>query len=203
MCYNGGMNVEDLVAAARELKMPLVTLRQLALSLTGAGVDDVRIQAEMVGVSERALRQVNDLMRLERLPSGLYGMEPVAVRAVCAEAMQLVADCEVEIQCRNRIPLVVANRELLGSVVYNMLDNAANAARDSVRLSLRDTRDGVEIAVRDRGPVLPAMRPGGLSIMLVTQFSQYMHAEVGTVRHRDGMSYLVWLPRSQQRSLFA
>lgn len=196
--------IDDLLVAARELKMPLATLRQLALSLSGVG--DERVCAEMVGVSERAMRQVNDLLRLEKLNSGLFEMEPVAIRAACAEACETVAQmpmaCEVVVEYRNRLPLVTANRELLTSVVYNLLINAAGAAHDLVRLVARDTRGGVEIAVRDRGPVATAMRPGVLATLTATRFAQYMHGEMTVRRHRDGMSYLLWLPRSQQRSLW-
>lgn len=206
MCYNRGMNVEDLIAVARELKMPLATLRQLALLMREADGDSGWLCDEMVGVSERAMRQVNDLLRLERLPSGLYEMEPVAVRAACDEAYgevrRLCGGCEVRVQYRNRIPLVTANRELLGSIVYNMLASASEVAQDEIRMMVRDTRDGVEIDVRDRGPVLEAMRPNGLSLLLVASFSRYLHAETKVVRHRDGMSHCIWLPHSQQRRLW-
>lgn len=200
--------MEDLIAAARELKVPLSTLRQLALGLGMAGADDERIRAEMIGVSERAMRRVNDLLRLTRLTSGAYEMEPVAVRMVCAEAYdevrRLAEPCAVTVECRNRVPLVTANRELLSSMVYNLLLNATAVARDEVKMIVRDARGGVEIAIRDRGPVSMAMRPGadGLAMVVATRFAEYLRAEMGAVRHRDGMSFCVWLPRSQQRRLF-
>lgn len=260
MCYNGGMDVEVLLAAARrgaepvvddgmvdsvppgglpvvthelpvvarglpvvahglpamvcglsemarELKAPIATLRQLALLFDEGRTDAKQIQTEMVEVSELAIRQVNDLMRLERLERGDYEMEPVAVRAVCAEACGELAKVTgkaraVEVECRNRIPLVVANRELLISAVYNFLLNAAIAAQDAVQLTLHDTRDGVQIAVRDFGPASMAMRPSELPLTIATRFLRYMRAETEVVRHRDGMSFCMWLPRSRQGMLW-
>lgn len=228
MCYNGGMNseVSDILAAARELKMPLATLRQLALMLGEMSTDNERIRTEMVGVSERAIQQVNDLMRLSKLEDGLFEMEPVGVRAVCGEVTREIAELfnkgELMVEYRNRTSVVTANYELLASVVRGFLANAAASASDKVRLTVRDAGGKVEIAVRDRGPALPmevwreirkgrgaaqgpvAMRPGASRLALYTasRFSRYMHAEVGAVRHRDGTSFYVRLPRSEQRSFF-
>ena len=85
-----------------------------------------------------------------------------------------------------------------------------------------DTRGLVKVAVRDYGPALTmniwrelkkgwlkqptsiAMRPGssGLGLFIASRFSQYMRAEMGVVRHRDGTSFYVKLPISKQASLF-
>ena len=77
------VEVDGVLVAAHELKAPLAVLRQLALSFDGAGHEDERIRNEMVNVSERAIRQVNDLVKIKRLNDGLFAMEPVAVREVC------------------------------------------------------------------------------------------------------------------------
>ena len=77
------MEVDGVLVAAHELKAPLAVLRQLALSLGEMNLQDEHIRNEMVNVSERAMRQVNDLTKVSRLEDGLFEMEPVAVRAVC------------------------------------------------------------------------------------------------------------------------
>ena len=222
--------IDGVLVAAHELKAPLAVMRQLALAFEGAGAGDERIRSEMVDVSERAMRQVNDLVRVKRLEDGLFEMEPVAVREVCDAVTQelrcLFASKErgLAVKYSNRTKLVAANRELLYSVVYNFLSNAVRYASDgtSAELSVRDYKDKVKVVVRDYGPTLPmdvwreirrgwvekplavAMRSGssGLGLFIASKFSRYMGAKVGAVRHRDGTSFYVELLASQQARLF-
>ena len=224
--------VNGILVAAHELKAPLSLLRQLAFSMDLASdqKDLKRIQNQMVGVSDRALRQVQDLTKIARLDDGLFEMEPVSVRAVCDEVTEELRYLfrfnhrNLDIDYRNRARLVVANRELLYSVVYNFCLNAMNYSSEETRseLTLQDKNGCVRLDVRDFGPALPmdvwkslkkgwiekptsiAKRPGssGLGLYIASKFSQYMNANVGAVRHRDGTSFFVELPISKQASLF-
>ena len=221
---------DGILVAAHELKGPLATLRQLALSFDEMDAEGERIRGEMVEVSERAIRQVNDLAKVRRLEDGLFEMEPVAVKSVCDEVSRELSylfrengrELSVCYKCRNG--LVVANRELLFSVVYNFLLNAMHYAGEGTeaRLTVREVRDKVRVDIRDFGPALPmgiwremkrgfierptaiAMRPGssGLGLFIASRFSRYMNANVGAVRHRDGTSFYVELLKSKQASLF-
>lgn len=247
--------VNGILVAAHELKGPLATLRQLAFSLDYAAdrEDLAKIKTEMVEVSDRALKQVEDLTKIARLKDGLFQLEPVSLRRLCDDVVSeldlLFAfepspeytssaqktrnsqayhsprlnafDCKYT----NRTRLVTANRELLFSVIYNFCLNAAHySARETrARLTLKDAgKNHVRLAVRDFGPSLPtdvfnafnhgwlakptsiSMRPGssGLGLYIASQFSEYMHAPVGAIRHRDGTSFFVDLPVSHQASLF-
>ncbi len=222
--------VDGILVAAHELKAPLAVLRQLALSFGDLGEKNEHIRSEMVNVSERAIKQVNDLVKIKRLEDGLFEMEPVAVRAVCDGVLRELGYLfsynkrDLFIKYSNRMRLVTANRDLLYSVVYNFLLNAMHYSGEGTRAELivKDTRERVRIMVRDYGPALPidvwrelkrgwiekptsiAMRPGssGLGLYIASKFSRYMHAEVGAVRHRDGTSFYVELPISRQASLF-
>lgn len=221
---------DGILVAAHELKGPLATLRQLALSFDDMDAGGEQIRAEMVNVSERAIRQVNDLTKMRRLEDGLFEMEPVAVQAVCddvtRELQYLFLEngqrIKVRYKCRNG--LAVANRELLFSVVYNFLLNAVHYAEagTAAELEVREIRDKIRVDIRDFGPALPmgvwremkrgwverptsiAMRPGssGLGLFIASRFSRYMNANVGAVRHRDGTSFYVELLKSKQASLF-
>lgn len=224
------VEVDGILVAAHELKGPLTVMRQLALGLPEMDFDGEHIRSEMVSVSERAIKQVNDLTKVRRLRDGLFEMEPVAVRAVCDEVtreLQYLFDYnrrDLWVKYSNRSRLVTANRELLHSVVYNFLLNAMHYSGEGARAELvvRDFRDRVRVMIRDYGPALPmdvwremkrgwikkptsiAMRPGssGLGLYIASKFSRYMNATVGAVRHRDGTSFYVDLPISKQASLF-
>lgn len=224
------MEVDNILVAAHELKAPLAVLRQLALAFDGAGESDERIRSEMVSVSDRAIKQVNDLTKMKRLEDGIFAMEPVAVREVCDEVTRELMYLfrfnkrDLFIKYMNRAPLVTANRELLHSVVYNFLLNAMHYSGEETRseLVVRERGEKVRIVIRDFGPALPmdvwkemkrgwiekptsiAMRPGssGLGLFIASRFSRYMNANVGAVRHRDGTSFYVELNKSKQASLF-
>ena len=222
--------VDGILLAAHELKAPLAVLRQLALSFDDLDTQNEHLRSEMISVSERAIKQVNDLTKIKRLESGLFEMEPISVREVCDAVTRELSYLfsynkrDLFIKYANRSKLVTANRDLLYSVVYNFLINAMHYSGEGTRAELivRDFHDRVKIIVRDYGPALPmdiwremkrgwlekpssiAMRPGssGLGLFIASKFSRYMNAPVGAVRHRDGTSFYVELPISKQTSLF-
>lgn len=223
--------VSGLAVAAHELKSPLATIRQLALSMdfeddTKASLEQTREQ--LVNISDRALRQVSDLTKVARLENGLFEMEPVSIRSVCDRVLTELQPFFVSNQrqvinfYRNRTNLVIANPDLLFSIIYNFCSNAmyySNPETQSL-LSLSDRGDQVEVSVRDFGPSLPikiwqnirsgrveptdiAMRPGssGLGLFIASKFSQYMGSELLAVRHRDGTSFKLRVPASKQVAL--
>lgn len=224
--------VNGILVAAHELKAPLSLMRQLTLALKAT--DDVAVQErfcdQLVNVSERAMKQINDLAKIARLEDGIFQMEPVGVRGVCETVARDVGEIfgyerkELMIKYHNRERLVIANRELLYSVIYNFCTNAlrySDAETTSV-MTVSEHERQVRVSVRDYGPALPtgvwremqqgalraptaiARRPGssGLGLYIASQFAGYMHARLGAVRHRDGTSFFVELPVSQQGCLF-
>ncbi|MBQ2660952.1 HAMP domain-containing histidine kinase [Candidatus Saccharibacteria bacterium] len=222
--------VDGILVAAHELKAPLAVLRQLALAFDEMDDRGEHIRSEMLSVSERAIRQVNDLTKVRRLEDGLFQMGPVSVRAVCdavSHELNYLYGCnkkELSKSYRNKSKLVTANWDLLYSVIYNFLLNAMHYSDVNAiaELTVRDAKDTVKIEVRDYGPELPidvwremrrgwiekptsiAMRPGssGLGLFIASRFSKYMNAQIGAVRHRNGTSFYVELPISRQASLF-
>ena len=220
--------VGGLTVAAHELKSPLAVMRQLALSMDfqeDSSLDLEKTRSQIVNISERAIRQVNDLTKIARLEEGLFVMEPVSVRTVCDHVLSELRPFfelnhrSLRTSYKNRTNLVIANQDLLFSVIYNFCINAMyySTAETISILSLSDRGDSVEVAVRDYGPSLPikvwqqlktgisqptsiAMRPtsSGLGLYIASQFSNYMQAELSAVRHRDGTSFKLKIPASKQ-----
>ena len=228
--------VNGIFVAAHELKAPISLMRQLALSLDPDNPAETKeYQAKIVSVSERALRQVSDLAKVARLEDGLFSMEPVAVRGVCDEVTSELQylfrfnSRKLRVKYSNHQKLVIANRDLLHSVVYNFCVNAIKYSDSSTAstLTVSDHKannvQSVRIVVRDFGPALPvdiyrklandqleaptgiSFRPdsSGLGLYIATRFSRFMNANVGAIRHRDGTSFFVELPVSNQGTLFA
>lgn len=223
--------VSGVLVAAHELKAPLAVLRQLAFSLEYADSENERkeIGREMIDISERAMKQINDLTRLPSIESGFFEIEPVAIRAVCKDVTKELNGLfranrkNLESEYHNRLRLVAGNRDLLHSVIYNFCLNALHYSDEETAcaLSVRDRKGKVRLEVRDFGPSLPgdvwramkrgcleqptaiAMRPGssGLGLYIASKFSKAMHAPVGAVRHRDGTSFYIELPVPRQERL--
>jgi len=222
--------VNGFLVATHELKAPLNVLRQLAFSIdSNISQSELEyIKSQMIDVSDRAIRQVNDLTKIARLQDGLFTMEPVAIRGVCEEVTSELDSLfrfnhrSLQISYTNHFRLVVANRDLLSSIVYNFCLNAMHYSDQETiaKLTVKDRYDKVRLLVRDFGPALPTdvwrsmkkgwltqptsitMRPGssGLGLFIASKFSEYMSAEIGVIRHRDGTSFYVDLPVSKQMS---
>lgn len=218
-----------MLVAAHELKAPLSLLRQLAFAIDLADeTTRQRYQSQLINVSERALRQVNDLVKIARLEDGFFETEPVSVRGVCEAVLHELAPFftlegrSLSLDFRNKSRLAVANRDLLYSIVYNFCINAMHySGRGSVsEVKVSEHCNHLRIAVRDYGPALPtkiwrelnsgrldhpteiAMRPGssGLGLYIASQFAAHMRAQIGAIRHHDGVSFFVDLPISGQIS---
>ena len=209
-----------LLTAAHELKSPLSLLRQLALSLDLVQ-NPAQISSQMITISERALSQIDDLLKIARLENGLFELEPVNPRTICDS---LNADLnfakQIRITYRNRRRLAIANRQLLHSIISNFITNAIKYG-DEAQLAIYDHADTIRISVRDFGPALPIsiwrtintnslesplptpLRPGssGLGLFIASRFARHMHATLGAIRHRDGTSFYLDLPLSRQLTL--
>jgi K+-sensing histidine kinase KdpD len=220
-----------LLAAAHELKAPLILMRQLALELemtSGSNETSRRLRF----TSERSLRLVSNLTKSARLEDSLFSMEPVEVQSLCAdvahELMPLAREYNQKIVLdMPRGSLVsVAHRDLLHAVLIGLCDNAIahNGAGSNVTLSARLVEGRVEVSVRDEGPKVAEIqlrqlrtrlgktiqpvgdrpRSSGLGLWIASQFASAMSSTIGSVAHRksEGMSFYVSLPRSRQLSLF-
>ena len=225
-------NINGIFVAAHELKAPLALMRQLALSLDPSDPKTTKeYQDKIISVSDRALRQVSDLAKVARLEDALFKMEPVAVRGVCDEVTEELKylfrfqQKSLKISYRNKQKLAVANRDLLRSIIYNFCANALKYSdqNQASLLTLKDKKQFIRLEVRDFGPALPtdiyqkiakneletptniSFRPdsSGLGLFIATKFARYMHADVGATRPRDGTSFFVDLPVSNQGTLFA
>ncbi len=227
-------SINAIFVAAHELKAPLCLMRQLALALDLTNDDPVttrQLKTQLVNVSERALRQVNDLTKIARLEDGLFAMEPVSVRGVCDEVWREISQLyrferrELALHYANKSKLALANRDLLYSIIYNFCTNALHYSDGEApsQLTVQDHRDRIRIKVRDYGPALPAkiwralqsgslsaptsvaMRSDstGLGLYIASEFARYMNSTVRAIRHRDGTSFFVDLPVSYQTTIWS
>lgn len=225
------VEVNGILVAAHELKAPLCLMRQLTLALgvTQNGSAKSRLYRQLVEVSERSLRQIEDLTKIARLEDSFFTMEPVSVRGVCETVLHEINPLfeyehrSLRFTYANRSRLAIANRDLLYSVIYNFCVNALRYSEDASlsQLAVSDHQGKIRISVRDYGPALPvevyrrlqtgsldqptqlAARPGssGLGLYIASEFARHMRTKIGAIRHRDGTSFYIDLPVSKQAVL--
>lgn len=163
----GTLAVPSVLAAAHELKAPLVLMRQLTYQLDMAGslTPDQRVMQERIKLtSERALRLVENITQTGRLDDTLFSLEPLQAysvwRDVAVEISPLAKQLgqDVKLRVSKKALLVVAHRELLPAILMGLCDNALshNPFGSSVQLSVKQEQDTVVFSVRDKGPVIDA-----------------------------------------------
>lgn len=156
----------DFVAAvSHEFRTPLTSLCQFTELLAKDRVEGEEDRRRFYGVlareSQRLRRLVEGLLNFGRLDAGAldYRFETLDPDAL---TRRVVAEFEEEgnagghhIECRtdNSLPKVRADREALGCVIWNLVDNAVKYSPDQSAVCVRIGRAGsrVSISVRDEG----------------------------------------------------
>lgn len=157
----------SIVAAAHELKAPLVVIRQLALMLHETSMDISKRQelsSQIKLTSERSLRLVEALTRSTRLEEVEFQPEPVQIARLCEDvAHELSPLCkamhkEIELRLPSQPVLAYANYDLLRSVAIGLCDNALSYGETDTKIILsasnRKSYNALRLSVRDNGPRL-------------------------------------------------
>lgn len=115
----GAGELPSAIAAAHELKSPLILMRQLSLEL---GETDDPIQIELINQRlrfslEQSLRLVEQLSLAPRLGEGLFDSEPVETGNICRQlvgGLQPLArhmSVELDFKPKRQPLLALANRD--------------------------------------------------------------------------------------------
>ena len=206
----------SLVAAAHELKTPLVLMRQLSIQL--AQTDDPRKNTEIIErirlTAERSLRLTDSLTKSARLADALFELEPVQLNGLCREVVEEISPLthalgqKITVGFAKKPLVAVANRELMRSLLLGLIDNAAqyNGENQNIEISSRISRHSVALSVRDHGPIIDlgefrrlqqsvgqepqplTARPlsSGLGLLIAQRFTQAMNGKLSLERHRSG-----------------
>ena len=213
---DSGLAGLSLVAAAHELKAPLVLLRQLSFQMLESS--DLRANREvsqrMQLVSERSLRLVDGLTKVARLEDAMFQTEPIQLRGLCAEVLNEISPLaytlnrKISLKISRKVPAVVANKDLLHGLLVNLLDNSLQYSNDNdneIELSARISRSRAQISVKDSGkldlkefrqlrkklgkqaqPVSDQPLSSGLGLFIAGEFARAMDGELTVSRHKKG-----------------
>lgn len=157
----------DLVAnVSHELRTPISALRaHLENLLDGVERPEPATLAVMLDQSERLGRLVEELLDLSRLESGgvKLELEPLPLAPLVRQVGREIAlarpegSAELVDLVDDRMPPVLADRERVHQVLYNLLDNAFRFTphEGSVTVRARRTDGMCEVMVEDTGPGIP------------------------------------------------
>jgi signal transduction histidine kinase len=219
---------------AHDLKTPLNRLRNRAEAALRdpAGGPAYRDGLERtIEEADGLIRTFNALLLIARLEAStvtdsMSVIDPATVVADVAELYQPVAEeagrsLVTEMQTGLKLR---ANRQLLGQVISNLVENAIkygvsdapHATDKRISLSLRSSKDGVEIAVSDHGPGIreadreralkrfvrleeSRSQPGtGLGLSLVAAVARLHGGSIRLEDNQPGLRVVVHLPAASQ-----
>ena len=177
--------------------------------------------ADVGSEAERLQRMIEDLLVLSRVERGveLAATEPVLVQHAITDLVRRRAGgwpgLQVEVRIEGDLPAVRGEPVYVEQVLRNLLGNAAKYAGGVVEVVARDTPEGVEVSVLDRGPGFTAedqaslfelffrskgatrKAPGaGIGLFVVRQLVQAMGGRVWAENRPDGgAAFRFVLPR--------
>jgi two-component system sensor histidine kinase KdpD len=158
---NEAMKAMLLDALAHEFKTPLTSIKAAASSLLDEGPP---AQKELVSVieeeSDRLDSLVSETIRMARIEAGDLRLDrrPQPVSELISAALQklhiLLEDRDVRIEAEPNLPEVMADAELIGLTIRQLLTNALKYANPEspILIKAAPTDGAVRISVKDFGP---------------------------------------------------
>ncbi len=156
---------EFLSRMSHELRTPLNAILGFAqlLEMDSLGHEQRESVQHILKGGQHLLDLINEVLDVARIETGrlVLSPEPVAVRDVVQESLELIAPLAAQRQVRITAPAqanpghVMADRQRLKQVLLNLLSNAVKYNRQggSVTLTCEETAQGrLRISVRDTGP---------------------------------------------------
>lgn len=213
---------------AHELRNPLGTIRGSAEMLTKTLSNDNETGLELAGYITSEVDRTNSL-----ITRFLQFARPVRLQTRKTDVTRLIDDAIRQLERHNPplpvsihrnydvdTPPIAADRELLGSVVYNLLLNAAQATPPGGTVTVKTRPHGstVEIAVIDRGggiatqdlesifnPFFTTRSEGvGLGLAIVSKIVDEHAGHIAVEsREGEGSTFRVFLPTAQSEPLAA
>ena len=154
---------------SHELRTPLTSIKGYAELLTTQFSDDPPMQQRMLAViqeeADRMNRIIGELLDLSRLEMGQYRgeKEPLDLSNLVKKSVERLsvqarrANVELALDLQEELPPLEGDRELLVSIIENLVSNAIKFSADGgrVRIGLRQEADALVLEVEDNGLGIP------------------------------------------------
>lgn len=214
-----------LKAATRDLRAPLVRLRQLLLEMSVCGASDVNLQ-QAIGTLGEALGIV-DALQIAQLSPDQLSLRPIAVDQLFGDINQRVAPVahamqrKFVCQCPRRSAVLLGDYQALVQFLTRSAIDALKYSTKPVKLSARVTRRReVVLAISDQSrssdlpdqanltrrlnPWLSRPLASTLNLIIAESLTQAMQGRITWRRRRSGgVTMEAHLPESHQLSLWS
>jgi two-component system sensor histidine kinase BaeS len=210
-----GLEQQFLMSVSHDLRTPLTSIRGYAEAITDGATKDPQWAAGVIVTEaarlERLVRDLLDLAKLESRSFSLH-MENLDLAAVARAGADGFAhdDAGVPVSFAGESVMVRADRDRLGQVVANLVENARKFARSSVVVTVGRQGERAWLTVDDDGPGIPdadlpyvferlyvahrepARRESGsgLGLAIVRELVRAMSGDVGAQRSPSGGAQL-------------
>jgi two-component system sensor histidine kinase GlrK len=155
---------------SHELRTPLTSIKEgTNMLLEGLGGDITEKQQRLLGIiaeeSNRLIGLVSSLLDLTKMEAGMLAYhfapaEPARLINQClTEILPLAESKRIRIEKEiGQVPAVRMDTERVLQVLRNLVGNAVKFTPDSGRITIvaRSVAEGIEIAITDSGPGIPA-----------------------------------------------
>lgn len=228
----------DLVATtAHELKSPLTLINGLAAMLEAGEFGKTTLaQRKYLGrisaTSERLMTIVDGLLAVNRSQHRRLSLQlqPMMISALIKEVVeeldpQLKArGMRVRLQITRKVPPVIADKNCMHQIVFNLLDNAIkySPAKTIVNIKVQLREDQLVMQISDQGigikpteieklferfatqaqPVAEQAGSSGLGLYIVKNLVELQGGSITATALSQGSCFTVSLPVAQQLALF-
>ncbi len=224
-----GASRQALVTAAHDLKAPLSLIKLYAQQMqsTDISAEDREKYSRRIALSaEQLLKMTNGLLEAYRFGDQLLPLEPVNANIVCEEVLHELAPYAHELgqtlghRITPRQHVVVAHRQLLHNVLFNVAHNALKHTPEKTVVTLKlsksqaysrihvvDTGRGFRKSELHRLGSLNTLQPmgshagSGFGLAIARQLTKAMGGEFRLLTSHHGGHCLVLLHRSNQLAL--
>ncbi len=161
------MRREFTANVSHELKTPLTSISGYA-EILGAGMveekDVTRFANKIHDEAQRLITLVGDIIKLSQLDDKdetILASEPVDLYRVSEEMMSVLSDAasakHVSVFLSGTHEVVPGSPQIIGEMVYNLIDNAIkyNNQNGRVQVTVEDDGDGAILIVHDNGIGIP------------------------------------------------
>jgi two-component system sensor histidine kinase KdpD len=161
---NEAMKAMLLDALAHEFKTPLTSIKAAASSILE---EPSEAQKELRTIIEeeadRLNALVNETMHMARIEAGDLKLQiraqnvPDLITSVLAQVKVLADERQIKVDVPNDLPQVLADAELAGLTIRQLLTNALKYSDPESPIEVRASHEGafVRISVKDKGPGIP------------------------------------------------
>jgi two-component system phosphate regulon sensor histidine kinase PhoR len=162
------LQLDFLSKVSHEFKTPLTSIRMFTETLTERPLTDEQRQqclAMLKRETDRLNTMILRLLDFGRMEAGKmeYHRQPEAVEAIVDDAVRafepirIRSNVDVQVKLADRLPSILADREMLSQALLNLLQNAAKyGGTDKTIEVLGEAYNGhVALSVRDHGPGSP------------------------------------------------